>query len=57
MNHLNDEIRAIQSTICFYEKKISLEPSQGVKKKLKEDKKELERILSAKLGEDNNYEY
>lgn len=54
---LNEEIRAIQNTISHLKRGIALESNQSKKEKMKNDVKELNRLLNSKLEKDTNYEY
>ena len=52
---LNEEIRAIQSTIARLNKYIAIETNQSKKEELKNKVKELNEILNSKLGDCNEY--
>ena len=54
---LNEEIRAIQSTLVFVNRGIALENNPSKKEELKQAKKELSELLNKKLGANTNYEY
>lgn len=54
---LNEEIRAIQTTIAQLNRGIALESNQKTKEEMKQKVKELQKLLKGKLGEDTNYEY
>ena len=48
-NLLNEEIRAIQMTLNHLKMAIPLEPDYGKKKRMENDKKELNKLLKEKL--------
>ena len=54
---LNEEIRAIQTTITHLKKGMTLEPNQSKRERMKKDIIELESILNSKLRNDTDYEH
>ena len=51
----NEEIRAIQHTLVVLNKKMALALTSTEKMKIKNDIKELDRILEVKLGETSDF--
>ena len=51
----NEEIRAIQHTLVVLNKRLALAPTSTARMKVKNDIKELERILQVKLSETSDF--